>query len=233
MEKKPLDQSYNRYCVYCCVNRLHRSYSGLICADCWTTWQKLPLVEQQKIVAGVEIIKGNDMNEESVEVTPRHGGCEIPLGTLQQGIKQFVEGLDSPPQEESRPIQQFTTGALRGSSELPFHLIHPQALMGIAMASGEGSQKYGAYNNLKGFPFSNLYNHAMAHLLLFWWRDNSEDHLGHALWNLSQLKMQWEENGYSDTFTKLDDRPKTDIHVIESLKAHQDHLKKIIELLTK
>ena len=94
--------------------------------------------------------------------------------------------------------QTFATGAVRNTSvagdtegtfPMRFDLLlsNPEALQRIAATYGEGFQKYGANNWKKGFPESVLLNHAMAHLIQYMTGDVSEDHLAHAVWNLTTL----------------------------------------------
>lgn len=80
----------------------------------------------------------------------------------------------------------FNTGAVRSAdaSKESYHLISPIILETLARVYNEGEAKYGAFNWEKGMPASDLLNHAMRHLTLFLKGDQTEDHLGHALWNL-------------------------------------------------
>ncbi len=82
--------------------------------------------------------------------------------------------------------QTFETGAVRGTDHTAcdLHLIPPEALRAWGRAFAEGAAKYGVDNYLKGIPTSNLLNHAIHHLLNAFEGDTSEDHLGHALWNI-------------------------------------------------
>lgn len=50
----------------------------------------------------------------------------------------------------------------------------------------EGNTKYGYGNWQKGIPISNLLSHAIEHILKLQNGDISENHLGHALWNLEK-----------------------------------------------
>ncbi|MEM4167633.1 MAG: DUF5664 domain-containing protein [Candidatus Caldarchaeum sp.] len=87
----------------------------------------------------------------------------------------------------------FESGAVRGDeSKLPrYDLLSPFALERLAIVAREGAKKYGETNWLKGIPIRNLINHAINHLMQFLMRDESEDHLGHALWNIhAAIHMQ-------------------------------------------
>lgn len=65
-----------------------------------------------------------------------------------------------------------------------YQAIPPSAIRAVARAAKEGSAKYGDHNWLKGFPVSDLLNHGEKHLWDWIEGDRSEDHLGHALWNI-------------------------------------------------
>lgn len=67
------------------------------------------------------------------------------------------------------------------------------AMRRLAQTYGEGSVKYGDNNWRKGFPESNLVNHALAHINMHLTGDRTEDHLSHAVWNLVTL-MHFQEN---------------------------------------
>lgn len=86
-------------------------------------------------------------------------------------------------------IVTFETGAKRGTAvdDEPLHMLSQIALRRYANAMAEGSHKYGAWNWLKGFPAGSLLDHLYKHLSQFLQGDASEDHLGHALWNLATL----------------------------------------------
>lgn len=78
------------------------------------------------------------------------------------------------------------TGAKRSSDadSERWDLITPIGLKRVAEAYHEGAVKYGDTNWEKGFPVSGLLNHAIRHIFLYLSGDRSEDHLGHASWNL-------------------------------------------------
>jgi hypothetical protein len=65
-----------------------------------------------------------------------------------------------------------------------FDLIPPKGLEALARTYHEGSIKYAAKNWEKGMPAESLLNHAIRHIYLALSGDTSEDHLGHALWNV-------------------------------------------------
>jgi hypothetical protein len=81
---------------------------------------------------------------------------------------------------------RYATGAVRTSdAELTrYDLISPVGLAAVAAACAEGAAKYGDFNWEKGMPANDMLNHAIRHLYLFLGGDRSEDHLGHAAWNV-------------------------------------------------
>lgn len=89
---------------------------------------------------------------------------------------------------EPLAVTQFASGAIRGTEKnLRYDLISPHVLRSLAAVHDEGSKKYGDDNYLNGIPSDNLYNHLLEHLQMWQEGDTSEDHLGHALWNLATL----------------------------------------------
>lgn len=81
---------------------------------------------------------------------------------------------------------KYQTGAVRSpdAEETRYDLISPIGLRRVAEACAEGSHKYGDFNWEKGMPVNDILNHAIRHIYLFLSGDTSEDHLGHATWNL-------------------------------------------------
>jgi hypothetical protein len=79
---------------------------------------------------------------------------------------------------------EFSTGAQRSSMSVRFDLLSPIGLRRMAEAAHEGAVKYGDFNHEKGLPISVYTNHALAHVFKYLSGDRSEDHLGHAAWNL-------------------------------------------------
>lgn len=78
----------------------------------------------------------------------------------------------------------FKTGCKRTAQGVRYDLLTPIGMRRIAEAAYQGSQKYGDHNIEKGLPVSVLLNHALAHIYNFLEGDRSEDHCGHAAWNL-------------------------------------------------
>ncbi len=60
------------------------------------------------------------------------------------------------------------------------------ALRLMAETQHEGNERYGRGNWQKGLPVSQLLSHGLEHILKFMNGDRSENHLGHALWNLEK-----------------------------------------------
>lgn len=113
---------------------------------------------------------------------------------------QHTEIKDKTETFEGGAKRQTAVAGERGHFPLRFDLISPVALERLAEIYGEGSLKYTPHNWRKGIPMMNLYNHAKAHLNMWMKGDTSEDHLGHALWNIATM-IDFEE-----TRPDLDDR---------------------------
>lgn len=199
MEKKPLDQSYNAYCSACGFERIHRASTTTLCPSCY-----------QALVGSGE----NPHDYDRMTLTDKINEESDKLEAAMRGNQDIVH---------------FSSGAVRGSGSLPFHLITPQGLLALAATFGEGAEKYSSYNNLKGFPLSNLFDHAFLHLLQFWWGDTSEDHLSHALWNIHQMLMQ--QSAEDGRYEKLDDRPGVGLLTPAEVESYKDLMNSIISKL--
>lgn len=83
-------------------------------------------------------------------------------------------------------LTKFDTGAVRSADRqnVRYDLISPIGLRRVAETCNEGAVKYDDFNWEKGMPVHDLLNHAIAHCYLYLSGDDSEDHLGHAAWNL-------------------------------------------------
>lgn len=81
---------------------------------------------------------------------------------------------------------EYDTGAVRSSdcNDVRYDLISPIGIAALARTYAEGANKFGAFNWENGMPVTDLLNHAIAHLYKFLGGDRSEDHLGHAAWNV-------------------------------------------------
>lgn len=81
---------------------------------------------------------------------------------------------------------EYATGAVRSADaeSVRYDLISPIGLRAVAEACAEGAEKYSDFNWEKGMPAHDLINHALRHIYQFLEGDRSEDHLGHAAWNV-------------------------------------------------
>ena len=81
---------------------------------------------------------------------------------------------------------RFGSGAVRSrdAEGTRYDLVSPIGLAAVAAACAEGAEKYGDFNWEQGMPAADMINHALRHVYLFLGGDRSEDHLGHAAWNL-------------------------------------------------
>lgn len=81
---------------------------------------------------------------------------------------------------------EYDTGAVRSADcdNVRYDLISPIGMAALARTYAEGAEKFGEFNWENGMPVTDLLNHAIAHLFKFLSGDRSEDHLGHAAWNV-------------------------------------------------
>lgn len=86
----------------------------------------------------------------------------------------------------SEARHEYETGAVRSAdcANVRYDLISPIGLAALARTYAEGAEKFGEFNWENGMPVKDLLNHAIAHIYKFLGGDRSEDHLGHAAWNL-------------------------------------------------
>lgn len=109
---------------------------------------------------------------------------EIPMDGLFRGL------ADRLGPQVSKAITdagvEYRTGAVRSADaeSVRYDLISPVGLAAVARACAEGAEKYSDYNWERGMPASDLLNHALQHIYKFLSGDRSEDHLGHAGWNV-------------------------------------------------
>jgi hypothetical protein len=80
----------------------------------------------------------------------------------------------------------YPTGAVRGTDadHMRYDLIPQVGLRRLAETCAEGAEKYSVDNWMHGFPSRGLINHAIIHLNRYLDGDRSEDHFGHAIWNI-------------------------------------------------
>jgi len=85
--------------------------------------------------------------------------------------------------------RQFDTGAQRDSGEgkSRMSLVPHKALHDVMQRYLAGAEAYGENNWKLGMKNSVLYDSAMRHMMAYWTGDESEDHLGAALWNVMGL----------------------------------------------
>ena len=104
--------------------------------------------------------------------------------------------------------RQFETGAQRDNAEgkLRMSLVPHKALDAVMMRYLQGAVTYGEHNWRKGMKHSVLYDSAMRHLMQDFQGDDSEDHLGAALWNI--MCMIWNR----DNKPEMDDRKEYEEH---------------------
>ena len=93
------------------------------------------------------------------------------------------------PVKKTGAARQFETGAQRDSGEgkSRMSLVPHKALNDVMQRYLAGAEAYGENNWKLGMKNSVLYDSTMRHLMAFWTGDESEDHLGAALWNIMGL----------------------------------------------
>lgn len=98
--------------------------------------------------------------------------------------------------------RQFETGAQRDNADgkMRMSLVPHKALNDVMMRYLQGADAYGENNWKKGMKHSVLYDSTMRHLMQDFTGDDSEDHLGAALWNI--MGMIWNR----DHKPEMDDR---------------------------
>ncbi len=98
--------------------------------------------------------------------------------------------------------RQFETGAQRdnGDGKHRMSLVPHKALNDVMVRYLQGADAYGENNWKKGMKHSVLYDSAMRHLMQDFTGDDTEDHLGAALWNI--MGMIWNRDNKLD----MDDR---------------------------
>tara|TARA_S200002703_G_C3728280_1_gene223807 strand:- start:16 stop:363 length:348 start_codon:yes stop_codon:yes gene_type:complete len=98
--------------------------------------------------------------------------------------------------------RQFETGAQRDNADnkLRMSLVPHKALNDVMVRYLQGVDAYGENNWKKGMKHSVLYDSTMRHLMQDFTGDDTEDHLGAALWNI--MSMIWNRDNKPD----MDDR---------------------------
>lgn len=107
---------------------------------------------------------------------------------------KFIHGHKIEDHSPDLDVTKFVTGAVRSTdaANVRYDLISPIGERRLAETYAEGAKKYGPDNWKKGFPVSDVMNHAKRHINLWLAGDTSEDHLAHAAWNLFTV-MHFEE----------------------------------------
>lgn len=115
---------------------------------------------------------------------------------------------------------RYTTGAVRsGDAEATRYDLVPLAgWKRVAEAAKFGSKKYSPHNWLKGMPVSDLLNHALAHIQQYLAGDQSEDHLGHAAWNVMAACEMEQRPDQMDIPTRTT-KPAEPAHAVTDWKA--------------
>ena len=87
----------------------------------------------------------------------------------------------------------FKSGATRSKiSPVRYDLITPIGLRRLAETYAEGAAIHGDRNWENGLPMDDCLNRAVRHIYSYFEGDTSEDHLGHAAWNILAA-MHFEE----------------------------------------
>lgn len=106
-------------------------------------------------------------------------------------MASLKEGIVEPTYKAAPGTQDkatFPSGAERGTETIQgWYMLSQIALRRYCEAMQEGSAKYKPFNYLKGIPITNLLDHMQTHISQFLQGDSSEDHLGHAFWNLASI----------------------------------------------
>lgn len=80
----------------------------------------------------------------------------------------------------------FPSGAQRKTTSTDYSQFSHVAARLHAETQAEGNTTYGYGNWQRGIPVSNLLSHALAHIFAILNGDVSENHMGHAIWNLDK-----------------------------------------------
>jgi hypothetical protein len=114
----------------------------------------------------------------------KKSNAHVQKTQVQKNNSQKTSECSTERHNEGIEIQ--ATGARRSldCSNVPYDLISPIGLRRVANAHAEGNYKYGEYNWEKGMSVRCMLQHALGHIFNYLMGDRSEDHLGHAAWNL-------------------------------------------------
>lgn len=108
--------------------------------------------------------------------------------------------------EPETRITNESTGGQKGAKLTQLGALDPVTLIELARVAGMGSNKYSAYNFMKGTDWSLMFNAMQRHALRFWSGEDTDPesglhHMAHAAWMALAIV------GYSLRETGNDDRP--------------------------
>ena len=104
---------------------------------------------------------------------------------------------------------EYDTGAVRDASDgkgSP-HMIPPIAIRKMSARFEDGAKKYAKHNWMRGIPLSHYQDSAQRHIMSWSEGDESEDHMGAALWNLACAAWTEEAIKNGKLAATLDDLP--------------------------
>ncbi len=119
----------------------------------------------------------------------RHPGAHlfVPVGDRSKFDMDMTRKAAEEAINRSAAAQEVIKGGgVRNPTNTDYSQLSHVALRLIAETTVEGDAKYGPGNWRKGIPVSNLLSHAIEHILKLQNGDITENHLGHALWNLEK-----------------------------------------------
>lgn len=110
----------------------------------------------------------------------------VGMTMLENQLSAWEADVESKKAAAPDGIVTYASGAIRSADRenTRYSLIPYEGMRRRAEANAEGEKKYGTYNWQKGMLVSKLLDHAIAHLFLYAKGDATEDHLGHAGWNI-------------------------------------------------
>lgn len=118
-------------------------------------------------------------------------GCSKAPSDVEWGIK------------DSGQREEFASGMVRDTrvGKGRYDLISPHALRRLAQHYERGGQKYADRNWEQGSPLCRFFDSAIRHAYQWLAREEDEDHLAAACWNLFCILH------FDETNPELDDRP--------------------------
>lgn len=96
------------------------------------------------------------------------------------------------------------TGAQKGRKPERLSTVDPDVLLMLGEISNYGSEKYDAYNFLKGMEWDLMFDALLRHLLAFWAGEDDDPesglpHMGHAMWHAHALLAHYLHGIGTDT----------------------------------